>query len=317
MKPPTEQEVLHATTRCLREEAVAAHRIPMGRSHFVFMAELASGESVIARIARHDRAECFTGFAYWRSQLARVGVPVPRVLSMDLTVTALPWPIMLLEQSTGDDLCNVYVGLTAAEKRSVADDLIEIRRRMGYLPPGPGYGGIASYSDLRCHPRWSDVLWEYFTGAIDALTPAQRQRPAIGAIRRTIRELHPEFDRIDPFPYLIDATHQNVMVDGGRVVAIVDLDEVGFGDALYPLGVARAGLLARGPEADCIEHVAAPLCASPARRREFDLYSAIACLKMLAPGPLSVTGPPRADGQIAARLWALLDAFATAAAHKE
>ncbi|MFF4605932.1 phosphotransferase family protein [Streptomyces sp. NPDC001339] len=317
MKPPTEQEALKAASRCLRQEAVTARRISMGRSHFVFTVGLKSGESVIARITRHDRAECFAGFAYWRRQLARVGVPVPRVLSMDLTGTVLPWPIMLLEQAPGDDLCNVYTDLTAAEKHAVADDLLAIRHRMSGLPPGPGYGGIASYSDLRCHSRWSDVLWEYFTGAIDQLTPSQRQRPAIGEIRRTIRELRPEFERIEPLPYLIDATHQNVLVDGGRVTAIVDLDELGFGDALYPLGVARAGLLARGPEAECIERVAAPLCVGPIRQRIFDLYSAIASLKMLSPSPLSVSGPPSAGSPIATRLWTLLDFFAAAAAHKE
>ncbi|MCC3766083.1 phosphotransferase family protein [Streptomyces sp. UNOC14_S4] len=316
MKPPTEQAVLQATSRCLREEAVTAHRIPTGRSHFVFTVELASGECLIARITRHDRAECFAGFAYWRRQLAGVGVPVPRVLSMDLSGTVLPWPIMFLEKAPGNDLCNVYADLTAAEKRSVADDLLGIQHRVRGLPRGPGYGGVASYGDLRCHPCWSDVLWEYFTGAIDQLTPLQRQAPAIGQIRRTIRELRPELDSISPLPYLIDATHQNVLVDGGRVTAIVDLDELGFGDALYPLGVARAGLLARGPEADCIEQVAAPLCVGPNRQRIFDLYSAIACLKMLASSPLSVAGPPAAYSQIGARLQTLLDVFA-AAAYKE
>ncbi|GAA2348933.1 phosphotransferase family protein [Streptomyces violaceusniger] len=317
MKPPTEQAVLRAASRCLNQEAVTANRIPMGRSHFVFTVQLVSGERVIARIARRDRAECFAGFAYWRRQLARVGVPVPRVLHMDLSGTALPWPIMFLEQAPGTDLCNVYVGLTAAEKRSIADDLLDIQHRTRGLPPGPGYGGIASYGDLRCHPRWSDVLWEYFTGAVDQLAPPQREAPAIGQIRRTIHELHPEFDGIAPLPYLIDATHQNVLVEDGRVTAIVDLDEVGFGDSLYPLGVARAGLLARGPEADCIEQVAVPLCVGPNRRRVFDLYSAVACLKMLAPSPLSVAGPPSAGSQIAVRLRSLLDAFAGAAAHKE
>lgn len=317
MRPPTEQAVLQAASRCLHQEAVTARRIPMGRSHFVFAVELASGECLIARITRHDRAECFAGFAYWRRQLAEVGVPVPRVLSMDLTRSALPWPIMFLEKAPGDDLCNVYADLTAAEKRSVADDLIDIQHRMSGLQPGPGYGGIAHYGDLRCHSRWSDVLWEYFTGAIDQLLHPQRQGPAIGDVRRTIHELRPELDGIGRLPYLIDATHQNVLVQGGRITAIVDLDEIGFGDALFPLGIARAGLLARGPEADCIEQVAAPLCVDLNRQRVFDLYSAIACLKMLAPSPLSVTGPPRADSQIAARLWTLLDTFAVAAARKE
>lgn len=313
MKPPTEPAVLHATSRCLHQEAVAARRIPMGRSHFVFTVELAAGERVIARITRPDRAECFAGFVYWRHQLANVGIPVPRVLSMDLTGSVLPWPILLLEHMPGNDLCNVYADLTAAQKRDVAGDLRDIHYRMRGLPPGPGYGGVASYGDRRCHPRWSDVLWEYFTGAIDHLPPSQRPRPAIDNIRTALRELRPDFDRIGPQPYLIDATHQNVLVDGGRVTAIVDLDEVGFGDALFPLGVARAGLLARGPEADCIEQVAAPLCVSPHRRRIFDLYSAIACLKMLAPSPFSVTGPPTADSQIGTRLQALLDVFANPA----
>ena len=289
----------------------------MGRSHFVYEVELASGEAVVARITRTDRAECFAGFAYWRRQLAEVGVPVPRVLSMDLTESLLPWPVMFLERAPGDDLCNVYADLTSAEKRRVADDLLEIQHHMRGLPPGPGYGGIAHYGDRRCHPRWSDVLWEYFTGAIDQLASVHRQRPAVKAVHRTIHELRPEFDSIRPLPYLIDATHQNVLVAGGRVTAIVDLDEVGFGDALFPLGAARAGLLAHGPEADCIEQVAAPLCGGPKRQRVFNLYSAIACLKMLAHSPLSVTGPPPADSQLAARLWSLLDTFAAAAAHKE
>ncbi|MCX2969781.1 MULTISPECIES: phosphotransferase family protein [Streptomyces] len=317
MKPPTEQAVVQATSRCLQQQALRARRVPLGRSHFVFRVELASGERVVARITRADRAECFTGFAYWRRQLAGVGVPVPRVLSMDLTGLVLPWPVMFLEQAPGDDLCNVYADLTAAEKRSVADDLLDMHHRVRGLPSGSGFGGVAHYHDLRCHARWSDVMEEYFTGALEHLTSAQRQTQAVARIRTALRGLGPELDRVEPLPYLIDATHQNVLVDGGRVSAIVDLDELGFGDALYPLGAARTGLLARGPEADCIERVAAPLCADPVRRRMFDLYSAIAALKMLAHSPLSVTGPPSADSKLGSRLWALLDSFATAATHKE
>lgn len=316
MKCPTEQEVLHAASRCLGQDAVTAHRVPMGRSHFVFTVTLASGESMIARITRPDRAECFLGFEYWQRQLFQVGVPVPRVLFIDVTGTVVPWPIMFLERVRGDDLCNVYAELTPAEKRSVADDLLDIRARVSTLPAGRGYGGVASYSDRRCHSRWSDVLWEYFNGAIDQLTHSPLQNAAAEDIRSALSELRPEFDRVDPSPYLIDATHQNVLVHSGRVTAIVDLDEVGFGDALYPVGVARAGLLARGPEADCIEQIAAPLCIGLNRRRVFALYSAIACLKMLAPSPLSATGPPTTDSHITARLRDLLDTFA-AAARKE
>lgn len=313
MKPPAEPEVLRATSQILHCQVTAAQRIPMGRSHFVFSVELDSGESVIARITRDDRAECFEGFAYWRSHLARIGVPVPRLLAMDLTGADLPWPIMLIERMPGDDLCNVYASLTHTEKRGVTDDLLGIHHRVRGLPPGPGYGGVAHYDDQRCHSRWVDVLWEYVDGALRSLGPEQQTRPAIGEIRRTIDDLHADFDGIAPLPYLIDATHQNVLVADGKVTAIVDLDELGFGDALYPLGAARAGLLARGPEAECIENVAAPLCVSPHRRRAFDLYSAIACLKMLAPSPLSVTGPPSAGGGTAARLWNLLDRFSASA----
>lgn len=208
MNAPTEQAVVRAVGRCLRQQARTARRVPIGRSHFVFTVGLDSGEQVIARIARPDRAECFAGFAYWRRQLASVGVPVPRVLWMDLTGTVLPWPMMLLERAPGDDLCNVYVDLTAAEKCAVADDLIDIHRRVRRLPPGPGYGGIASYRDFRCHSRWSDVLWEYFTGAVEPLARLQRQRPAMSKVHRTIHELRAELDGIGPLPYLIDATHQ-------------------------------------------------------------------------------------------------------------
>nr|WP_157183351.1 phosphotransferase [Sciscionella marina] len=285
----------------------------MGRSHFVFTVALASGESVIARITRHDRAECFTGFAYWRCKLAKVGVPVPRVLAMDLTETVVPWPVMVLERGAGDDLCNVYAGLSDVEKQAVADDLLDIQHRVSTLPPGRGYGGVVGYHDKRCHGHWSGVLREYVAGASSNLSGKKRQRPAIRAIETALSELQPEFDRIEPLPYLIDATHQNVLIHKGRVTAIIDLDELGFGDALYPLGTARTGLLARGPEADCIERVAAPLCATPLRRRIFALYSAIASLKMLAPSPLGVTGPPAADSPISVRLHALLDEFAAAA----
>lgn len=317
MKPPTKQSVQQAVRQYLHHEAVSVRRIPMGRSHFVFTAQLASGEHVIVRIARADRAECFEGFAYWQRQLAHVGVPVPRILSMDLTAHQLPWPVMFLEHVPGDDLCNVYSRLTSAEKRSIADDLLNIQLRMRCLPTGPGFGGIAHYEDTRCHSRWSEVLWEYVTEALDYLPDHQQHRPAVEHIRSALHELGAEFDRIPPLPYLIDATHQNVMIDRGRVTAIVDLDEVGFGDALYPLGTARAGILSRGPEASCITRVAAPLCVGPLRQRIFDLYSAIACLKMLAPSPLSVAGPPTADSQLGVRLRTLLNTFATSAAYKE
>ena len=60
--------------------------------------------------------------------------------------------------------------------------------------------------------------------------PATGTAPTRGCRRRSARG--PTLEAVPPLPFLDDLTTKNVLVDGGRLSGVVDVDVVCFGDPL-------------------------------------------------------------------------------------
>ena len=85
-------------------------------------------------------------------------------------------------------------------------------------------------------------------------------------------------EAVPPLPFLDDLTTKNVLVDGGRLSGVVDVDVVCFGDPLATLALTRASLAATGSSSDYVEAWLDALAPDDRRRRDFDLLTAVFCL---------------------------------------
>ena len=83
-------------------------------------------------------------------------------------------------------------------------------------------------------------------------------------------------------PFLDDTTTKNVLISGGRLSGIVDVDVVCFGDRLFTPALTRMALLSRGYATDYIRYWCDELDLSGEQERILTLYTAHFCVGFLA-----------------------------------
>ncbi len=158
-----------------------------------------------------------------------------------------------------------------------------IQRAVGELPHGPGFGYAASYDDPALHGTWIDVL-------LDQLGQARGRIEAVGAvssdcvdrIEDRVASHRPLLDAVRPVCFLDDTTTKNVLVEGGRLSGIVDVDTVCFGDPLLTPALTLMALLDAGHDTDYITYWVDELQINDRQRRLLDLYTALFCVVFLS-----------------------------------
>ncbi len=221
----------------------------------------------------------------WNQMLRPLGVPLPELLAYDFADDGAGemFPFMILAHVPGADLNAVYPALSADEKRTLAQEIAAIQARVGTLPHASGYGYARAYDDPALHPTWEDVL-------LADLARSRRRIVAVGAIDpahvdRVAAKLpayHPYFAQVPPTPFLDDTTTQNVLVAGGKLSGIVDVDYVCFGDPLLTPALTRMALLSQGFATDYTDYWCAALGIDAARGRVLTLYTALFCVNFMS-----------------------------------
>ncbi len=253
-------------------------RFPTGLRHWVYDVVAADGRAAVVRLAAPGRAAEIAGGVLWTDRLRAVGVPVAGVLAADPTA---PQPYAVLERLPGSDLGQVYDDLDEVTRRRVLATVGELHLRTRRLPPAPGFG-YATGDDTPLEPTWPAVLhasldrarsWIDAAGIVD---PAWSDRVE-ARLRRDIHSVH----GVEPRAFLHDATTKNVIVHEGEVSGVVDVDEMGFGDALWATALTRVSLLGAGRDAAPVEAQVAVLDPAARRRDRLDLYGALHALTLL------------------------------------
>ena len=222
----------------LGAEPARVRRLPFGHTSQVYDVAL-PGRRVIARLNANPAV--FRGTAHTLAELGRLGLPVPTLLAGDLTLERYPVAWLLLEKLPGRDLRFALPGMTPAQIAGVAARVAAMQRAVTGLPPAgvrlrparrpgalPDLGG-AGRPRPRAGPR----------AAAGALAPT-----LAGALRDAAERHRVHLAGVPPVCFLDDATTKNVLVGRGRLVGIVDLDAVCYGDPLYWLALTETAVLA-------------------------------------------------------------------------
>ena len=90
------------------------------------------------------------------------------------------------------------------------------------------------------------------------------------------------FARIAPRPFLDDVTTKNVIIDGGAVSGIVDVDWLGYDDALMTPALAKVSLIASGQSTEYVDMWCDELKLTDAQTDVFDAYTALHCFVLLS-----------------------------------
>jgi len=268
----------------LGERVSAVRRFPTGLQHFVYDVALSRGSSVVARIAgpgpRAERA-IGSGLA-WTRILRGVGVPVAEVLHGSPSPAPPFRPFAILERLEGSDLGHAHGALGEPERRRVAEAVCEIQRRIGRIPAPPGYGYVAAGQTRAPCDSWPDFLRGLLAGGLRAVERGGvLSASALPNLDAHLERIEPRLESVPPRLFFDDATTKNVIVSGGRLSGIVDVDSLCVGDPLLALGLTRTALVSLGEDTGYVDHQADVLGADAAEREALDLYAAIFCVVFL------------------------------------
>jgi aminoglycoside phosphotransferase len=104
----------------------------------------------------------------------------------------------------------------------------------------------------------------------------------VNLVENRAEQFEDYFSHIEATPFLDDITSKNVIVNGGRLSGIVDVDWMGFGDSIATLALTRMSLMALGYGTDYVEYWAEELKLSGEQHRVLDVYAAACCLDFIS-----------------------------------
>jgi hypothetical protein len=236
----------------------------------------------VVKLAFADRAGLIAAAVQWAKHLASIGVPIAPILHAGHTRAGAP-AYMVMPLLPGDELRTVVDRLSFDELRRVAQDWIRIQRTVAEgLPVGGGYGLAETYSDPDLSTKWIGFLDSRLHAAAEAVKArgvvAERWSATLSALLLSSRTL---LDGIAPNAFLDDLCHKNFLIHGGRITTVLDVDVIAFGDYLYALGQAVAGLVRAGHSTAFVHIVCTEMRASKDDVSRLRLYSGIFLLEFL------------------------------------
>ena len=290
-------------------DVAAVTRFPTGLCHYVFDVELRDGSRLVVRVADPDNRPLLVGAVAWSARLRPLGVPLPAVLGHDLAPES-PLPYLVLERLPGEDLGLVHAMLTPAQRRDLATSVVAVQRAVHGLGEGAGYGYSLDPSGRPPRDSWAQVVSDNLRRSGDRLPSTQ---PDLRRLHADVTALAARwsswFDGVPAVPFLDDLTTKNVLVAGGRLSGVVDVDVVCFGDPLYTPALTKVSLVAAGQPTDYVDAWLRLLSPGRAARGAFDVYCAVFCLDLLGEAvvPVDRDEPTAAAAQRTHRLVDLAD----------
>ncbi|MBC8138116.1 MAG: aminoglycoside phosphotransferase family protein [Fibrella sp.] len=193
-------------------------------------------------VRTNENAAVFADTERNMSILARLGLPVPRVLFSDLTKTTCRSAYLILDKIPGRDLRYELSGMTAMQMTRLAAQIVGFQRTVATLPPGNSFGYVSIGSRGR-FATWRELFENELRVAIDC-----RDDPELAPWTERIRVLlpffYPYFAQVSPTCFLDDITVKNVIVEDGELRGLIDFDVVCYGDPLFNVGLTAAGVIA-------------------------------------------------------------------------
>lgn len=221
----------------LGERPLSLRRMTFGHNSLTYDVTLPD-HSVMLRT--NPDAEVFRGTARNLQVLGGLGLPVPRLVAIDLSQQRYPFAYMILEKIPGRDLRYELPAMTRPQMSRVAEQVVDFQRRVAKLPEGSGFGYV-SVGEAGPFASWL-ALVQYETVAGGVV-----QDPELADLAARLRGLAmaqylPYFEQVRPVCFLDDLTVKNVIVQDGELQGVVDFDVVCYGDPLFTVALTATGV---------------------------------------------------------------------------
>lgn len=131
------KQVRDLAREVLGETPVAVTHMDFGHQNLTFDVALPS-RSVIVRT--NSALHAFGKTQHNLAVLADMGLPVPRIITADLSGERFPFAYLILEKISGRDLRDELGAMTEAQMTRLAAQIVAFQRQVMALPAGKGFG---------------------------------------------------------------------------------------------------------------------------------------------------------------------------------
>ena len=204
-------------------------RFPTGFCHSVYFVKTETDEFVL-RVT--ESKWHYDGSVKWLNELARLDIPIPRILRNGQYGEVY---YTLITCISGKDIGDIYHSLNDFQKREIVKDLVEIQNKVSVLPPNliDGYENYA--------PAGSMVnIKNHIQRVRENITTNKIFNPGVcDAVADLSEKFKNYFASVNLVLFLDDIQAKNVLINNGKLAGIVDIDEMGYGDPLVVVGVAK------------------------------------------------------------------------------
>lgn len=242
---PDEKYASSVATQMIDEKVTAVSRLATGNQNYVYAIDTEKSQYVI-RMTTIFRDK-FVSALHWQERLIPLGVPLAKFIAQDLDGQYSPFPALLMRRLPGADIGKVYPSLTAAQKKNIARQMVDVHASLGVLPDGSKYG----YTPNPPHETWVDFLTYDLNVASERISKAQIfDKDVIKIAFSKCDSLKEDLLKIRPRPFMPDTTVKNVIIHDGVLMGIVDVDDICYGDPLFTLSLTYAGSEIDGHDTD-------------------------------------------------------------------
>jgi len=98
------------------------------------------------------------------------------------------------------------------------------------------------------------------------------------------------FECLRPVSYLDDISMKNLLISGGRVSGVIDIDEVGFGDPMTFVALTRTALLGMGRDDNICGYLLNAMGADETQRTAEAFYSLMYCADLMSERGMTFNG---------------------------
>ena len=280
---PCAEDAAVAVRSKLGLQAAEVRRFLTGLCHHVFSVTASDEQKFVVRIGTPATKRFLEGGIYWNQVLRPIGVPLPKILAVDLEPLEIQFPFVILERLPGTDLGLIYQTLSSPEKLGIVSELVRIQKEVSKLPEASRFGYAYSYSEPPEHQSWAVVVLAILGRARQRMS--RSDHPGFSYVERATRILgrhESYFAAIRPGAFLDDTTTKNVLVDQGKLSGVVDVDQLCFGDPLLTVGLTQTALLGEAFSVDYVGHWMDLLKLSPQQRKVVQAYTLLFCVDFMS-----------------------------------
>ena len=240
-------------------------RCAVGIGNEVYIVECENGKYIF-RCSTEENAYAET--IHWLRQLSTLDIPIPKVLFHG---TYEEYQYLILDFIEGEDIGLVYSTITAAEKKQIAKDVMEIQRKVARLQ----LPGDISWS-------WKDFVNEMLDRAEERMASnGYFDTGKVTRIREKMVLLDEYFSRVKPVAYLDDISTKNLLIHNGKISGVIDIDWMGVGDNLTFIAMTYVALKNMDCTTDYVDYLLEERGCTDAERKAFLFYCLMFCVDFM------------------------------------